>query len=94
MLKHSVARGNSTKFYNKASLLAAIITSGLLYFVDWEKESAKAKELVAKADLAEALQVALEEDSFEPADTEGKAQSCILIFIIAFQNLNLKLPDS
>ena len=48
----------------------------MLFRVDWEKEAEKAKELVAKADLADALQVAAledpEEDSFDPTEVAGK----------------------
>lgn len=55
----------------------AVITSTLLYLVNWEAESEKAKSLVMKADLAEALLAAdLEqdgEDSFDPPQEQGSS---------------------
>ena len=57
-------------------LIAAIITSTLLYLVNWEAESEKAKTLVMKADLAEALLAGNldqgDEDSFEPPQEQGQ----------------------
>ena len=47
--------------------------------VDWEEESAKAKTLVMKADLAEAMLVVEqeqdEEDSFDEPQQQGQAQA-------------------
>lgn len=55
---------------------AAIITSTLLYLVNWEDESAKAKALVMKADLAEALMIddveQNGEDSYEPPEPQSE----------------------
>ena len=67
----------------KPTAYAAVITSTLLYLVNWEEESAKAKTLVMKADLAEAM-LAVEqeeegEDSFEDPQQQGQAPAFICL---------------
>ncbi len=63
----------SVSCHSQTLLSAAIITSTLLYMVNWEAESEKAKSLVLKADLAEALlaEELDEEDSFDPPVEQG-----------------------
>jgi hypothetical protein len=55
--------------------MAAVITTTLLYLVDWEAESIKAQALVLKADLAEAAFAGVGagvEDEYDPPQDDGK----------------------
>jgi len=66
--------------------LAAIITTTLLYLVDWEKESNKAKALVLKADLVETM--GAEGDSW-PEDEYNPAQNSALCSTVHTVDLSM-----